>query len=151
MSPPAERVGPRVAGSIGSGRSCSPARVASDNGATSPAGRHHPPPTTHPEERENTREAQARLAHIEAPATAYCRQDVPLEVRQCIGEDLDTGTSYEDFRRAVNECMEHIRKGPGGFSNQYVPAGADVFQQRQWRSPEAFAERWKARQNGHES
>jgi hypothetical protein len=133
------------------GRKLLASEVASDTGATSPAGRHHPPPTTHPEERENTRDAQARLAHIEALATAYCRQDAPLEVRQCIGEDLDTGTSYEDFRRAVNECMAHIRKAPGGASNQYVPKALTFFQQRQWRSPEAFAERWKARPNGHES
>jgi len=102
-------------------------------------------------ERENTREAQTRLAHIEAIATAYCRQDAPLDVRACIADDLATGTTYEDLRRAVNECMDHIRKAPGGAGNQYVPKALTFFQQRQWRSPEAFAERWKPRVNGSES
>ena len=100
---------------------------------------HHPPPTQI--ERENT---PARLAQVEGIANAYCRQDAPLEVREAIAQDLDAGTSYEDFRRAVNLCMEHIRAAPGGASNQYVPKALTFFQQRQWRSPEAFAERWKS-------
>lgn len=100
------------------------------------------------EERENMRESSVRLAQVESIATAYCRQDAPIEVRQCIADDLTAGTSYEDFRRAVNECMTHIRKAPGGASNQYVPKALTFFQQRQWRSPEAFAERWKPRANG---
>jgi len=99
---------------------------------------HHSPPTQI--ERENT---PARMVEVEGIANAYCRQDAPIEVRECIAADLDAGTSYDDFRRAVNSCMEHIRAAPGGASNQYVPKALTFFQQRQWRSPEAFAERWK--------
>jgi hypothetical protein len=122
------------------GRKLLASEVASDTGATSPASRHHPPPTTHPLERKST---PARMVEVEGIANAYCRQDAPIEVRECIAADLDAGTSYDDFRRAVNSCMEHIRAAPGGASNQYVPKALTFFQQRQWRSPEAFAERWK--------
>lgn len=110
---------------------------------------HHSPPTL--SEKENTRVTPARLAQVESIAGAYCRQDAPLEVRQCIADDLTAGTSYEDFRRAVNECMAYIRKAPGGASNQFVPKALTFFEQRQWRSPEAFAERWKPRTNGADS
>lgn len=104
---------------------------------------HHPPPTQI--ERENTREAldSARLAQIEAIATAYCRQDAPVEVRQCIADDMTAGDDYETIRRGVNACMEHIRAAPSGSANQYVPKALTFFRERQWRSPEAFAERWK--------
>lgn len=125
------------------GRQLLASEVASDTPAGSVAPRHHPPPTTHPIERENTG-AGVRLTQIEAIATAYCRQDAPLEVRDAIAAALDAGTSYEDLRRGVNACMEHIRRAPGGAGNQYVPKALTFFQQQQWRSPEAFAERWKS-------
>ena len=103
------------------------------------------------EERESTAPAPLNsvlASQIDAVATSYCRQDAPLEVRSFLAEDMDAGASYEDIRRGVNECMSHIREAPGGSSNQWVPKALTFFQQRQWRSPEAFAERWKPRANG---
>lgn len=107
-------------------------------------------PTTHPSpptrlERESSAGARAGEMALQADAiaAAYCRQDSPMEVRQCILDDLNAGTAVETLRQGVLRCMAFIRTAPGGSSNRFVPTARKFFELRQWRSPEAFQERWK--------
>lgn len=101
-------------------------------------------------ERENSAGAPAGELALQADAIAasYCRQDSPMEVRQCILDDLNAGTAVETLREGVLRCMQFIRAAPGGSSNQFVPKAHSFFLARQWRSPEAFQERWKRPGNG---
>lgn len=101
-------------------------------------------------ERENSAGAPAGEIALQADAIAasYCRQDSPMEVRQCILDDLNAGTAVESLREGVLRCMQFIRAAPGGSANQFVPSAQKFFQGRQWRSPEAFQERWKKPGNG---
>lgn len=105
-------------------------------------------------ERENSAGARPGEMELQADAIAasYCRQDSPLEVRQCILDDLNAGTAVETLREGVLRCMQFIRAAPGGSANQFVPKALTFFRDRQWRSPEAFQERWNKKPvNGHES
>lgn len=98
--------------------------------------------------RESTRTGGKLELEADSIAQTYCRQDSPREVRECILHDLETGTTVTELREGVLRCMTHIRNAPGGSANQYVPRALSFFTDRQWRSPEAFQERWKPKTNG---
>lgn len=95
-------------------------------------------------ERESTPASPASELNLQADAIAatYCRQDSPLEVRQLILDDLLLGTTTAEIRDGVARCMRHIRSAPQGSANRFVPKALSFFSERQWRSPEAFQERW---------
>jgi hypothetical protein len=140
----------RVANESLSDRSATVERVAneslSDRSATiERVANESPPPTTHPKERENT------VRQAEAIANAYPRKDAPIEVLDIIAADLDAGEDPETMQKAVQCVAEMIQNAPGGSSNKFVPKALNFFQGRQWRSPEAFDQRWtpKAETNGH--
>ena len=94
--------------------------------------------------RESTHATPANELSLQADAiaTTYCRQDSPLEVRQLILDDLILGTPPTEIREGVARCMQHIRRAPQGAANRFVPKALSFFSERQWRSPEAFQERW---------
>lgn len=95
-------------------------------------------------ERESTHASPASELNLQSDAIAatYCRQDSPLEVRQIILDDLRLGTPPAEIREGVARCMQHIRRAPQGAANRFVPKALSFFSERQWRSPEAFQERW---------
>lgn len=97
-------------------------------------------------ERERTRARAGEgesVLQADAIAAIYCRQDSPMLVRECLLDDLTGGTSVTEIREGVQRCMAFIRSAPGGSSNRFVPTARKFFELRQWRSPEAFQERWK--------
>lgn len=79
----------------------------------------------------------------DAIAAAYPRQDDPPTVRHTILGELQRGTSAEEMRTGVQRCVAFIRSAPGGAGNRYVPKAATFFGEQQWRSPEAFEQRWQ--------
>lgn len=112
------------------------------------------------EKRESNASApeQHELAlQADAIATTYPRQDDPVGVRALILDELRRGaTDPITMREAVQKCAAHIRRAPGGSANRYVPTARTFFGDSQWRSPEAFEERWQLPQpqegkhrNGH--
>jgi hypothetical protein len=94
-------------------------------------------------ERESSAGATPDVVVIEKIATAYPRQDAPIEVRQLIAQAIDSGTPGEQILAAVQQCAELIRSAPGGSGNRYVPTARAFFQNQQWRSPEGFTSRWE--------
>jgi hypothetical protein len=64
-------------------------------------------------------------------------------VRHTILGELQRGTSAEEMRTCVQRCVAFIRSAPGGAGNRYVPKAATFFGEQQWRSPEAFEQRWQ--------
>lgn len=120
------------------------AHVRNDSGSNA----HHPPPTTHPfikrESNAGASEPMNELAlQADAIAAVYPRQDDPLSVRNTILDELQRGTSAEEIRTGVQRCVAFIRSAPGGAGNRYVPKAATFFGEQQWRSPEAFEQRWQ--------
>lgn len=112
----------------------------------------HPTSNIH-KERESTRTLAGEQAgfreHIARDIAAlYPRQDAPAAVLEAIIDDLTGSEDAEAIRRQVAACVEHIRQAPGGSGNRFVPSAKAFFTNRQWRSPEAFAARWAAGENG---
>lgn len=110
-----------------------------------------PPPTTHlPPHKERESSAGAREAGDwpEKIVAAYPRRDSPMECMEVVATAIQTGEAPEAILQAVREVAALCNAAPGGADNQFVPRAKTFFLERQWRSPEAFRERWKPKTNG---
>lgn len=137
----AKRWGGRLAGD-------SPAESLSDTEASRSATAERvaddspPPPPPQIGEREHAARARGLV-------DLYPRRDAPAECQALLLEALETGNvAPEEIERGVRLCVERIEAAPGGSSNRYVPSAKKFWTEQQWRSPEAFDQRWKGGRNG---
>lgn len=90
-------------------------------------------------EREYAREAGGWPERI---VSAYVRRDSPAECMAAVRSAIETGESAEEILQSVREISALCNAAPGGASNQFVPRAKTFFEGGQWRSPEAFKNRW---------
>lgn len=87
----------------------------------------------------------------------YGRRDAEMEAKGAIVQAIDTGTDPKVIEAGVRAVAAHVlRAAPGGWGNGMVATGRRFWTEQQWRSPEAFAQRWDdVKKNkgaaGHES
>lgn len=74
---------------------------------------------------------------------AYPRKDAPMDCAAALSVALAGGEEPELILQAVREIAALCNGAPGGISNRYIPKAKTFFTEAQWRSPEAFRERWK--------
>lgn len=78
---------------------------------------------------------------------AYGRKDSLMDCLQFVASMLRRGTDKPaEVLLAVKKCSAIIlAKAPQGFSTQFVPRAKPFFEEEQWRSPEAFEQRWQTK------
>lgn len=78
--------------------------------------------------------------------SAYVRRDAPMECMEAVKQDILGGEPPEEILQSVREVASLCRAAPSGSDNAFVPKAKSFFLERQWRSPEAFRERWKPKE-----
>jgi hypothetical protein len=66
-------------------------------------------------------------------------------VLQLITDDLVAGQDPGAMLQAVQRIAKTIHQAPDGSSNKFVPKALNFFNNRDWRSPESFDQRWASK------